>query len=300
MATGAKENTVLEIAKALHYRLNLPLPNGGSFTLVNPTDQASLQIRQLIYDVCQELRSHCCFTQQKRSYSFETTASRYQYPLPQDFWSLNLLTMWNDDQELRLVGPVPDGQWTYLKQRGQSYSEFAVRFWGGDSNPNTGGGQIELDPVPEDGQDISFEYFTSSLFLPVHWAPSTAYTSGVHVSVSNNIYLCDTNGTSGSTPPSTKTNNIDDGTTRWDYEPEPYLSIAVDTDKPIFDPELVKFGIRAGWKEEKGEDRELARAEFEARIRKAKSRFHGPVIGSFAGEKAPRRRYEVPYRNWPI
>lgn len=288
--------TVLALAQAFCYRMNLPAPS----TLLSLTSPGDLQIRQIIYDVCEELRAEKCWTQQKRVYTFDTTSGRTKYNLPQDFYALNYETSWNSDQTLPLVGPASDQYWNYILQNGTSTADFAFRLWGGDSNPNTGQGQFEINPTPTDAQTLSFEYFTRNLFLPPDWAASTAYVIGNYVNVSNNIYLCDTNGTSGTTAPTAQTQNITDGSTRWDFSPGPYETIQLNTDIPLFDSDIVKLGLRAHWKGDKGEENDRAMEEYLGRISQAKRRFQGSQRGSFEGPLEPKRRYNVPWRSWSI
>ena len=289
--------TILADIQSFCYRINIPAPSA----LFNSTDPGTLQLIHIFYAVCEELRQAKCWPQQKRTHTFETSSGRTKYPLPEDFYACTQSTQWNEDQDRSLNGPISDADFTYrLYGISDTGSDYSWRMFGPDLNPNTSGGQFQINPTPgATAETITFEYLSRNLFLPKNWLPSTAYTSGVYVNANGNIYLCDTNGTSSTTPPSATTANITDGTTRWDYVSTPYETILADTDINLFDSDLVKLGIRAKWFEEKGEDQNPAFAEFEAKIAQAQARFHGSHVGSMI-RRGTRPSYSVPYRNWSL
>src|SRR5690606_30973519 len=127
-------------------------------------------------------------------------------PLPEDFYAPSPFTEWNNNDNRRLMGPLSDSEFTGRLYGGfGSSNNFEYRFFGPDSNPHTSGGQFNVYPTPASVIECSFEYLTSSTFLPKNWEPSTAYTSGTYVNANGNIYLCDTSGDSSTTPPSATT-----------------------------------------------------------------------------------------------
>lgn len=291
--------SVLSDIQSFCYRINIPAPTA----LVSSTDPGTLQLIHLYMAVCEELRQGKCWPQQKRTHTFETTSGRTKYPLPPDFYAPLQDTLWNEDENSRLVGPVSDADFTYnLYGITNSGTDFSWRIFGPDSNvsTSTSGGQFQINPTPDStAQTITFEYLTKSLFVPKSWLPSTVYAIGDIVSANGNNYLCDTNGTSSSTPPSGTGSNIADGTTQWDYISTPFIVLLNDTDNSLFDSDLVKLGLRAKFFEEKGEDFNPAFAEFEAKISQAQARWHGSHIGSMI-RKGSRPSYTVPYRNWSL
>lgn len=289
--------TILADIQSFCYRIGLTPPS----SLFGSTDPGTLQLIHIFYSVCESLRQARCWPQQKRTHTFETESGRTKYPLPQDFYACTESTQWNEDQDRQLNGPVSDADFTYrLYGISSSGSDFTWRIFGPDINPNTSGGQFQIEPTPgSTAETITFEYLTKNLFLPKNWLPSTAYTSGVYVNANGNIYLCDTNGTSSSTPPSATTSNIVDGTTRWDYVSTAYETILADTDINLFDSDLVKLGIRAKFLEEKGEDFNPAADEYASKVSQAQARWHGSFVGSMI-RKNRGPSYSVPYRNWSL
>jgi hypothetical protein len=205
------------------------------------------QMRAFILDESRYLRSQKFFPQCKRLYTFTLENNRTLYPLPQDFYCPINNTLWDDTNQWPLWGPLSDQEFRELQvlQYG-SAPAYAFRIIGPDGNPETIGGQFEIFPTPVTGSlsTLSFQYISKGLFQPKYWQPSTAYTSGTYVSSSGNVYLCDTNGTSGTTPISGTTANIVDGTTRWDYQIAPYESIVATTDMSIFDDDVMISGIK--------------------------------------------------------
>lgn len=287
-------NTILNNLKSCCYRWNIPFPASG--TIYNNSDPSARQLLHILYAVAEDLRESGSWTQQKRIHTFTTEVDRTKYPLPQDFYRDSPFTHWNTDETRRLVGVLPDFDFTARLYGGFGTSDnFEYRFFGPDSNPNTIGGQFNVYPEPTEEVDCTFEYISSNLFMPKNWLPSTAYTSGTYVNASGNIYLCDTNGTShASTPPSGTTADITDGTTRWDYVSSPYETILADTDFCIFDDEIVKLGVRAFWLDEKGEEGERAMSLYRSKKTRAIGRLKGAKIGSFSREDRSDARYTTP------
>lgn len=286
----------IDVVKSFCYREGIDIPSGMTF--VSPTDPGTLKLLHTLYAVAEDLRALKVWTVQKRTYTFDFEASRTKYNLPQDFYAPLPLTHYDSDQRWRLEGPLSDGDFTYRLYGIRSGTQVAYRLFGPDFNPNSTLGQFEIDPSDSTGgRTIVFEYVSRNLFLPKHWAPSTAYTSGQYVNVNGNIYLCDTNGTSSTTPPEDQDANITDGSTRWDYVATPYETIVADADINLFDDDLVKLGLRAKWFEGAGEQYENATLEYEKRKEAAVNRYNGSYIGSLVG-KAEGPRYQLPGGSW--
>lgn len=292
--------TVLNVVKSACYRWNIPFPASG--TLFNNSDPGARQLLNVLYAVAEELRQATAWTQQKRIHTFSTTSGRAKYPLPEDFYAASPFTEWNTDENRMLIG-IQDSDFTSRVYGGVgSSTNFEYRFFGPDSNPNTGGGQFNVFPTPTSTIACAYEYLSKNLFMPPNWLPSTAYTIGQYVNANGNIYLCDTNGTSDVTPPTGVTANIVDGTTRWDYVSAPYETILSDNDLNIFDDDLMKLGLRAKWHDEKGEESAKAESEFNRKITKAKMRLVPTQIGSFCrGRSIRRSRFGISSDGgWPI
>jgi hypothetical protein len=288
--------TALSIIQSVCRRVNHPAPT----TLIGITDPDELQMIELLYNVCEELRQARCWVQLKRKHTFATVDTRALYPLPEDFFSPLLGTHYNTSLEQSLLVSGSDSEFAGHLYGGEPSSyNFTFRVFGWDENTNSTGGQVELFPTPSSVQNCAFEYLSRTFLLPKMWLPSTAYTIGTYVAVNGNIYICDTDGTSGATPPSTRTQNIVDGTTRWDYVPGAYERIIADTDLVLFDDDLVKLGLRAKLFEERGGDYQSAKAEFDSKVDRAMARYKGSFVGTFGGP-AFRKRYRVPDRSWSI
>lgn len=289
--------TVLALVQAAMADLWAEVPT----SIVSATNVTQIQLRNLLYSETRHLRNRRCFPSQKRTYSFSTSSGVNSYQLPRDFYAAILDTQYNDDEQQRLIGPLSDGEFAYLtKGIGSSTQNFSYRIFGPDNNPNSAGGQFRIDPTgPTSAVDLSFEYITSSMFKPKNWLPTTAYTSGVYVNANGNNYLCDTNGTSGSTAPATQTNNIADGTTQWDYVSDAYENIVLDTDLCLFDDDIVIAGFKWRYLRAQRRDYERELLEYKALLEKAETRFNGPFRGSFTRlSGAPTTWYENGYVGW--
>lgn len=278
----SQKSSVLNLLKSCCYRWNIPFPSAG--TIYGNNDAGARQLLHILYAVLEELRQAACWTQQKKIYTFSTSADRAYYPLPVDFWAMSPFTEWNNDQARRLVGPLSDADMTEsLNGQIGAVSDFEYRLFGSDSNNYTLGGQFQIYPTPSDVVELSFEYLTSNLLLPKFWQGATNYTLGQYVSSNGNIYLCDTTGTSNiSVPVSGTGSNITDNSTRWDYQNIAYETLLADTDIVLFEDSLVKLGVRAKWLGEKGEEWQAAETEFRQRIAKATAALRPSMIGSFS------------------
>lgn len=268
-------------------------------TLASTTDASQLKLKAILADVSRGLRRELQFPSQKRTHDFATVASTESYQLPQDFYGLLFETAWDKDQQWPLEGPLSDSVFSSRKYRETGAIVTQFRMFGFDRNPNSAGGQFKVYPTPTDAYDLAFDYITASLFLPPNWLPSTAYTSGTYVNANGNIYLCGTNGTSGTTAPAAKTANITDGTTQWDYVAAPYETVRTDNDLSIFDDEVMVLGVRVGYLRGTGKDFSKEFADFEDAKKAAKHRYMGNRRGSF-GSSRRGPRYTIPVRGWSI
>lgn len=290
--------TALSIVQAFCYRNNIPAPTA----LTSTTDPAELQLRQVLYDVCEELRQAACWSQQKRSYEFDTVSGQRLYKLPKDFYTAVIDTHWNQTETQSLIGPLNDQARNYvLYGTASSTRNFAYSIYGPDQNPNTEGGQIWVDPLPSSAVTLSFDYLSRNLFTPQFWTPSTAYTITTSFCfVNGNIYRCTGSGTSSvGDPPSGTGTGISDNTATWAYYDEPYETILADTDLCLFDYDLVKLGLRAKWREENSGDWQAAELEFQSKISTAVGRYKGSYVGEVA-RSGSGPSYTVPYRSWSI
>jgi hypothetical protein len=290
--------TALSIVQSVCRRINHPVPS----TLISVTDPDEIQMIELLVAVCEELRQARCWTQLKRSYSFNTVASQATYQLPQDYYSPLLRTHWNADEDLRLAGPESDDDYVYLKESGASSPvNYTFRLFGRDENPASNSGQFQITPTPSGVDTLKFEYITRSFFLPKNWTASTSFTAASYCNASGNIYKKASAGTetSGATVPSHTTGTVTDGTITWTYQAESYETVLADTDLVIFDDDLVKLGLRAKLLEDRGGEFEGPAAEFQAKIDRAMARYKGSFVGAFGGRSSG-SRYKVQSGNWSI
>lgn len=295
--------SALSIVQSVRKRINSPVPT----SLFGSSDPDELQLLELLYSVCEELRQAKCWTVQKKLHEFDTEADRSQYPLPPDYYAPLTGTFYNQDTNEPFSGPSSDAAFAlFVEGDSPALREFTWRPFGPNESlaANTAQGQFEVNPVPSSAVNCRFEYLSRNLFQPPFWTISTAYSSGDVVSSNGRIYTCDTNGTSSSDPadaPSGTDDNQADGTTQWDHRAAAYETILADTDLCIFDADLVKLGLRAKLYEEQGGAYQEAMAEFKAKIDAAQARFKGSYVGRMFGRGRGRRPiYHIPDRSWSI
>lgn len=135
---------------------------------------SNTKLLNLLYSVSRELRSMRCFPQQKRTYSFTTSASDSAYALPTDFYSGLIGTHFDQTSNWQLVGPTDDTEWNYrLYGPGASSSRFFFRAFGPQIDQYSSAQALELNPTPSDTRTISYEYISKSLFYQSGWTPTT-------------------------------------------------------------------------------------------------------------------------------
>jgi len=272
--------TALDLVTSVARSLGVPAPN----TLANSGASIALQWRELLIDVAEDLRDTRAFIQQKRTWTFTTENGRSSYPLPPDFWAAIFDTQWDQTNSWQIVGPLSDANYDYRLYAQVFFdNREAFRIFGPDAGPYTNGGQFQINPAGSaTAYTLSFDYISRNLFIPPYWLPSTAYTSGTYVSCNGNIYYCNTNGTSGTTPISGTSASITDGTTNWSYSPYPYESVG-NGDLMLFDDDLMKEGLKAFWLEAKGQpNAERALASYERKKDAIVARFKGSFRTSLA------------------
>src|SRR5687768_13529394 len=167
--------TVLSICQQALYDIGIVPPS----SITSTTDATQLQLKNILYAQARALRNLGGFKQQKRKWKFVLKAGRSQYPLPPDYYSMCGDTAYDQGQSQRVGGPLSDSDWnSRLHEYQINGTPYFMRAFGPDFNTATGGGQLEINPPPESsGTVVSFDYITSTLFLPPHWVASTAYAA---------------------------------------------------------------------------------------------------------------------------
>lgn len=295
-------STLVNLLKHCCYYWNIPFPSVA--TIYNATDPGARQLLYTLYEVLDELKAAGCWREQVNTWTVTTSNGRARYQLPADFFRMSPFTEWNSTEKQRLIGPITDSLYAEeVSGSSSSSNRYEYRIKGFDLNQYSSGGQFELFPTPTSTQTLYFEYLRSSRLIPPFWTPSTAYTSGTsYVTANGNIYKCRTSGTSssGSTAPSGTGTNITDGTAAWDYLNAPYEFAQSDNDLMIFPDDVIRLGVRAKWRDEKGEDAAKAEQEYKARILEAQSRLRPVVIRSIGQERRNGLRYSYPSGSWSI
>jgi len=254
------------------------------------------------------LRSQKYFPQQKRTYTFSLEANRWKYPMPLDFYMTLKGTLWDNTNRWQLVGPLSDEEFLWRKKGYVSFqNRRAFRVIGPDGNPNTIGGQFEIDPVPGSGDtaELSYEYITKNIFLPPYWTPSTAVLAGSYRASSGYIYYTAAGGTTGTTPPSATSSIPADGTVTWTLYSLPYEQVLTDDDQSIFDDDVIISGIKWRYEKAKGVDMDINPQTgipviHEKLVANAVNRWNGDSVVSLQGPRLSLPVPSVPEGNWNI
>ena len=154
---------VTQIVQDALDEMGLPYPSG----IVSATDPTERQARALVYAACRFFRSQRTFPQLKKKHTVTLAINRYEYPLPADYYAALPDTQWDEDQNLRLLGPYSDSAMTdrTIGEVGSGVI-IAYRIFGPDINPASTAGQFKIDPVPTAaGGILSFEYISKNTFV---------------------------------------------------------------------------------------------------------------------------------------
>jgi hypothetical protein len=292
--------TVLQIAEQALDELGIPVPS----SIVDTTDYGQRQINALLRAASESLRTQRVFPQQKKRYTWDVSAadvaaSRYRWPLPEDYFAALPNTQWDEDAEWRLIGPLSDGEFTDRTVGGDNVTQrTAYRIFGPDFNPTTSGGQFMVNPIPTtSGLTFSFEYITKTIFLPKFWSASVAFGATTYCSANGNIYYTTAGGTTGATIPSHTTGSASDGTVTWVYISAPKETIALDTDLCLFDDDLMVAELKWRYLRAKKKDYQQEYSDAQTLLMGAVARLEGSRVGSFEG-KAREVKYELPDGSW--
>jgi len=276
---------ILLISQQFAAQVNLPPPA----SLIAQTDPATLQIASLITAVSRDLRQDRSWPQQKKTHSFTTTTGRTRYPLPIDFFSALLETEWNRTTARPLLGPMTDAGFNQrLYGAFRLNSEIAYRIFGPDFNPNTAGGQFNIDPAPASGEILSFDYVSSNLFQPPDWTPSTVVAASSYRNANGLNFFTTAGGTTSTVPPAAA--GVD-GTVTWTVYSLPYEGIFNNLDSSIFDDDVMILGLITKWYQMKGLGFEALLAEYKSKLDTARNRWVGSYVGSFNRLGGDSRRF---------
>lgn len=215
-------STVLSVIQSALYSIGVQPPT----TLISNTDPGALQIYNLLLEESRYLRNQRIFPQSKKVYTFNLKSSRSQYPLPKDFYAALPGTQFNRSNKFPLIGPLGDGDFNYRLYGTVSFeNRVAYRVFGPDLNPATGSGQFQVNPTPgttTEGQVITFDYISSSVFLPPNWVAATVTAVNDYVNSNGQVYKCTARAgdfKTGAISPNMANGVGLDGSMSWTYVP---------------------------------------------------------------------------------
>jgi hypothetical protein len=284
------EVNALQAVQSFCRRSNIPEPT----TLLALTDPGHLQLRELLYEVSEELRALRCWPQQKKTWTISLAGGSSVYTLPSDFYSAVPRTGFDtvNGRALRVLGDAEFAEEAALVHYDHTtgYRIFGI------------GQSFQVSPTPTSSGTITFEYITKNLFTPPFWsAGETGIAVNTYRSASGNIYRASavTTGVTNSARPSHTSGTVLHGGVTWEYYEHPYEIVVADSDLLLFDKDLVVLGLKAKWPTEKGLVRERAQVEYEKRISQARGRLTGIQTGTFTrGAWGP--HYYVEDGSWNI
>ena len=256
-------------------------------TIVGSSTPAARQFLSLFKFIGRELTSNPNgWSQLKRIYTFTTQTGVSNYQLPGDFDKLLTGTQWGVTTQVPLAGPISNAQLafqTYGVVAASPFSAYQIQGAQGyiiQTAPYTqrSAGYFTISPAGQNNTDQNvIAYLSSNFVWPRNWVATTAYSLGDIRTGINNMYICTTAGTSGTTRPSAVTGTEVDGTVTWTVYTEPY-AISNDSDICLLDDDLMIEGLRWAWYRAKKQDYAQERKDWESSVRSAQGRQNGAVM----------------------
>lgn len=299
-------STVKEIIDEFCDRINQTRES----TIVGSSAPAARQFLSLFKFIGRELVSNPNgWSQLKRIYTFTTATGVSTYQLPGDFDKLLVGTQWGVTNKIPLSGPISDAQLAFQTYGSVATSPFASYQINGaqgyiyNTTPYTqrSQGYFEISPAGQNNTDQNvIAYLSSNFVWPRSWVATTAYSLGDIRTGVNNMYICTTAGTSGTTRPSVLTGTVVDGTVTWQVYTEPY-TILNDADFCLLDDDLMIEGLRWAWYRAKKQDYTQERLDWERSVRSAVGRQNGACeINAGYNVNLNPDWPNVPIGNWSI
>ena len=256
-------------------------------TIVGGTTPAARQFLSLFKFIGTELiKPSQSWPQLKRTYVFTTQTGVASYQLPGDFHRLLTGTQWGVTSQIPLSGPLSDAQIAYrtygVGVEG-AYAGYQINGAVGytfNTAPyvQKSQGYFQLSPAgPDNVTQNVIAYGSRNYVWPKAWVANTIYTLGTKVSGVNNIYICTTAGTSGTTRPSVLTGTVVDGTVTWTVYNEPYDPVD-DDDFCLLDDDLFVEGLRWAWFRANKQDYQQEMEDWKQSVRASLGRQNGEAI----------------------
>lgn len=276
-------STVAELINSFCDRINQPRES----SIVGSSTPGARQYLSLFKFIAGKLlEEQAGWSQLKRTYVFTTTTGVANYQLPGDYLRMLLGTQWGVTNQIPLAGPLSNARLAF-----QTYGvNIATPFAGYQVNGGQGyiirtspytqksAGFFQISPAGQDDTTQNVIAYTSCNYVwPTDWLASHAYSLNDKVTGINNIYICTTAGTSGTTRPSVTSGTETDGSVVWTVYNEPY-PVTADTDIWLLDDELMVEGLRWAWYRSKKQDYSQELIEWKSAVRAALGRQNGAVI----------------------
>jgi len=120
---------------------------------VSSEDQEVLQMLALTHALCEEVAQMHNWNELLAHYSFTTVPGQEAYNLPYDFSRLANSTVWDDNAQMQIGGPVTNSNWAARKHSsGVSAANTQYRI---------SGNKLVISPTPTTARTISFDYISA-------------------------------------------------------------------------------------------------------------------------------------------
>lgn len=253
--------TILQILQEVAALTKQP----STFTSAVGSSDANVRLMlALAHDDLEACRSRFDWPTLTRDYFVTLATGQESYALPGDFHSFINETSWDRGLSDPLIGPITPAEWAANK-----YGITPVSIWKQFRVKGRTDKRFFVYPTPgsgDNGVQLAIEYISKSTCRPKDWSAAEGITINQYRWANGLIYKCTVAGTTGSTAPSHTSGTATDGTVTWSVFTDSYDRFLADTDRPLFDSDLLKMGIRWRWMRENGLDYGPYQAEWERKV----------------------------------
>jgi len=233
-------------------------------SVTTATVDLSRQVKAFLELEGMEARDSHPWPELQKPFQVTLVDSQATYALPVDFNSMIHETMWNQDQDWPVIGPLTPQEYR-MRVEGITvepvYERYRIR---GFDNTT---GELIIWPFPDAddaGQVIIFDYYTTNWLRPPNrWVTATVYAASAYVYYGQNIYQTTAGGTSGATAPTHQAGSVSDGGVTWTFVK--YEKIQGDTDVPVIDERSLSLGLE--WRLRQAKDLQWETVYKDAKLR---------------------------------
>lgn len=269
--------TLLTIAETVASRIGLPT----LITVINNTNSNAKFLLSKIIETGRDIAAMRRWPELEREFPISLVADQASYELPGDLNFVLTMTHWDRSNFWPLIGPLSPQEWQYKKSGISSAVPRDLFRVKGFTDK-----QLFIHPTPSSGDagnSIVFEYCSKNWIRPKTWVASTNWNQKSYCFYNGNFYTrnATTNVSTGTTPPTHTSGDVNDGSITWSYYDDPYEAPLSDEDVSILDAENIIAGTIWRFKRDRGWNYLDLKQEAEESLKAAATDLNGGSVVDF-------------------